>query len=91
MIIVSTKPGMMPRIEYANAACVLENMAIAATSLDINNIIHGGASGVAAQNEELKKQLEIPEGFNTILCASFGYATKKTPAKKHEKSVNKVN
>ena len=90
MIIVSAKPGMMPGIEYANAACVLENMAIAATSLGIENIIHGGASAVVAQSEELKKQLEIPEGFTPVLCASFGYAIEETPAKNHEIAVNKV-
>lgn len=61
MIIVSAKPGMMPRIEYANAACVLENMAIVATSLDIDNIIYGGASAVVAQNEELKNSLKFPK------------------------------
>ena len=35
MIVVSSKPAVFPGIEYANAACVIENMAIAATSLVI--------------------------------------------------------
>lgn len=90
MIIVSSKPGMMPGIEYANAGCVLENMAIAATSLGIDNIIWGGASAVVAQSEELQKALDIPEGFKPVLSASFGYAIGETPSKVHEISVNRV-
>ena len=39
MVIVSSKPAMMPGLEYANVGCVLENMVIAATSLGIDNII----------------------------------------------------
>ena len=39
MIFISSKPAVMPGIEYASAACVLENMALAATSLGIDNII----------------------------------------------------
>lgn len=90
MIIVSAKPGRMPGMEYANAACVLENMLIAATSLGIDNIIHGGGSAVVAQSEELMQKLGIPEGFKPTLCASFGYAVEKTPAKNHTIAVNRV-
>ena len=90
MIIVSAKPGMMPGIEYANAACVLENMLIAATSMGIDNIIWGGGSAVVAQSEELMKQLGIPEGFKPALCASFGYAVSEEPAKQHQISVNRI-
>lgn len=35
MIVVSSKPAVFPGIEYANAACVIENMAIATTSLEL--------------------------------------------------------
>ena len=90
MVIVSSKPAMMPGIEYANAACVLENMLLAATSMGIDNIIWGGGAAVVAQNEELKKRLNIPEGFRPLLCASFGYATEEVPAKTHEITVNRV-
>jgi len=39
MIFISSKPAIMPGLEYANTACVLENMAIAAISLGVDNII----------------------------------------------------
>ena len=90
MIFVSSKPTMMPGLEYANTACILENMSIAATSLGIDNIIWGGAAVAVAQNDELQKDLEIPEGYKPILCISLGYAPKTESPKKHEISVNKV-
>ena len=90
MIFVSSKPAMMSGLEYANAACVLENMAIAATSLGIDNIIWGGAAVAVAQSAELKEILKIPEGYKPVLCISLGYAKEKEFSKKHEISVNKV-
>ena len=89
MIIVSSKPAMMPGMEYANAACVLENMAIAATSLEIDNIIWGGASAVAKE-EPYRSRIGIPDGFVPVLAASFGYAVTEEPAKEHTISVNRV-
>lgn len=90
MIFVSSKPAMMPGLEYANTACVLENMAIAATSLGIDNIIWGGAAAAVEQNAELQKILEIPEGYKPILCISLGYASENEIPKKHEIAVNKI-
>ena len=89
MIFVSSKPAMLPGLEYANAACVLENMAIAATSMGIDNIIWGGAAAVA-QNAELSEKLSIPADFKPLLCISLGYGTNNEPPKKHAISVNRV-
>ena len=90
MIVVSARQGHMPGIEMANAATVLENMALAATDLGIDNIIWGGASAVIAQNPGLREKLQIPEGFNPALVASFGYAVEAEPAKQHSITVNRV-
>jgi len=90
MIFVSSKPAVMPGLEYANAACVLENMAIAATSLGIDNIIWGGAAAAVAQSAELSQKLGIPAEFKPLLCISLGYGTETEPPKKHEIAVNEV-
>ena len=90
MIFVSSKPARMPGLEYANTACILENMAIAATSMGIDNIIWGGAAVAVAQNNELQKDLKIPEGYKPILCISLGYAKEEESPKKHEITINKV-
>lgn len=89
MIFISSKPAMMPGLEYANTACVLENMAIAATSLGVDNIIWGGAASAVEQNTELREILEIPEGYKPILCISLGYASEDEIPRKHEIAVNK--
>lgn len=89
MVIVSSKPAMVSGIEYANAACVLENMAIAATSLGVDNIIWGGAS-VVAKEEPIRSKIGIPEGFTPVLCASFGYAVTEEPVKEHNISINRI-
>ena len=65
-------------------------MAIAATSLGIDNIIWGGAAAAVEQNVELQKILEIPEGYKPILCISLGYASEDEIPKKHEIAVNKI-
>lgn len=57
MIIVSSKPTMMPGIEMANTGCVLEKMATATTSLGIDNIIWAGPTAVFNQNEDKLKKL----------------------------------
>ncbi len=90
MIFVSSKSAMVPGLEYANAACVLENMAIAATSMGIDNIIWGGAAAAVAQNAKLSEKLGIPADFKPLLCISLGYGTENEPPKKHEISVNRV-
>ena len=90
MIVVSTMPGKMPGIEMANAATVLENMVLAATDIGIDNIIWGGAAVVIARDPALRKKVQIPEGFQPTLVASFGYGVSREPAKHHIISVNRV-
>lgn len=90
LIMVSSTPARVPGIEYANAACVLENMILAATDQNVDSILWAAATAVVKQDQELKKILEIPEGFSPVLCASFGYATTYEAPKEHTISVNVV-
>ena len=86
MIFVSEKDGM----DNANAACVLENMIIAATSMEIDNILWAGGCMVVKQDDELRNALGIPEEYIPSLCASFGYAKEPEEAKVHTITVNRV-
>lgn len=90
LILISSTPAMMPGIEYANAACVLENMVLAATDQKIDSIIWGGASVAVKQSTALKELLRIPAGYEPVLCASFGYAKEEVSPKEHAISVNSV-
>ena len=55
MVFISSKPAIMPGIEYANAACVLENMAIAATSLGCKHHLGWGCSSSCAKRATAKE------------------------------------
>ena len=79
---------MMPGIEYANAACVLENMVLAAADQKIDSIIWGGAAVAIKQSTTLKELLHIPAGYEPVLCASFGYATEYEAPKEHTIAIN---
>ena len=82
LVILSAAPTKMPGLEFANAGTVLENMAIAASRFGINSIIHGNVS-IAAQNAEILKELNIPEGLKPVLGISLGYAKNPESPKEH--------
>lgn len=88
MIIVSSTQSKVPGIENANAATVLENMAIAATALGLGSIVWGGAAGAIAQDPALAARAGIPEGFTPVLALSLGHATQEQEPRKHEISVS---
>lgn len=89
-IIVSSAPAILSGIEYANAACVLENMVLAATDQKVDSVLWGAAAAVVKENQELRQLLEIPDGFTPVLCASFGYAAAYEPPKEHTIAVNRI-
>lgn len=89
MIIVSTKTSKLPGMDYANAACILENMLIAATSLGIDNVMCAGCVNIMKQ-EHYKNKLQIPKDYEPIMCAYFGYAQNEEEPKNHIISTNRV-
>lgn len=90
LIMISSTPAILPGIEYANAACVLENMVLAATDQKIDSILWAAATAVVKQDREWKALLGIPDEFTPVLCASFGYAAVYEPPKEHTISINRI-
>ena len=90
MIIVSSAPPLRPGMEFTNAGCIIENMVLAATDLGIDSVVLAGAPSALAQNEQLQRQLGIPEGYKPLLGASFGYGTEDAPAKEHTIAINRI-
>lgn len=90
MIVVSSKPAVFPGIEYANAACVAENMAIAATSLGIDNVVWAGPTAVISKDTAIRNAVRIPDGYSPVLCISFGYGAEENTPKKHEITSNRI-
>lgn len=74
-IFVSAAPKQMASsLEYANAACVIENMLIAATDAGVDSIYLWGAVQALARNPELCAKMGIPEGFKPVSAAALGYS-----------------
>ncbi len=75
VVFVSVAPKQMaPNIEYANAACVIENMLIAATDAGVDSIYLWGAVQAMAQNSELCAKMRMPEGFKPVSAVALGYS-----------------
>lgn len=63
--------------EYANAACMIENMLLAATDLGLGSLYVQGAIRAmrgSAQEKEFRELLCLPEGFTPIGSAAIGFA-----------------
>lgn len=90
LIVVSSLPPHREGTDYANGGIIIENMVLAATDLNIDSCIMGAPIAALASNKELSATVGIPEGFNPVIGAVFGYATEEQTAKEHQITVNKV-
>ena len=82
VLVSASKEQAMANIQFSNAACVIENMLLAAADIGVDSIYLWGAPGVVANNAALRAELGIPEGFAPVSGALFGYALKPNPAEK---------
>ncbi len=73
LIIASCPPAPMEGVAQMNAACVVEMMALQATNEGLGNIYLYGVTAALAKNEDLMKQLGIPEGFVPLSALALGY------------------
>ena len=87
MIIVTTQPQPGSYPVELDAGIAVSHMALAATSLGLNDCIVA-MPGVAFEDEELKAKY-IPEGFNFTIALLIGYAANPggTP---HEPDFSKI-
>lgn len=90
LVLVSSTPVHRPGTDHANAGIVVENMVLAATDMGIDSVILGAAPAAIAQNEELIKALQIPDGYTPVLGVFFGYGAEETESKTHSITINRV-
>lgn len=74
IFVSASQEQMAPGIEYANTACVIENMLIAATDAGVDNIYLWGAVQGLSKNKEMCAKMGIPEGFKPVSAAAIGYS-----------------
>lgn len=83
LVIVSAIPSeIMPNIEYANGACIIQNMLLAATALGIDSVYLWAFLRGLAANSALMRELEIPDGSVPVSGLALGYA--KNPSEKEK-------
>lgn len=87
IIVSASEKQMAPGIEFANAACVIENMLIAATDAGVDNIYLWGGVQALAKNADLCAKMGIPEGFKPVSAAALG-CSKSGSAEARELSVS---
>lgn len=82
LVIVSCKPNAKaPNGEIANAACLIENMTLAATNLGIGSVYLWSILFAFKADEELLKELELAEGFFPISSIALGHSTEQLTEK----------
>ena len=92
LIIISGKPHeKFPHAELANAACIIENMALAATDLGIGSVYLWGILSAFNADKELLKTLNLPEGFIPASSIALGYPTESLTTEKELKQTIKIN
>ncbi|BCN28901.1 nitroreductase family protein [Anaeromicropila herbilytica] len=76
LIIVSGLPNkQIPNVELANAACIIENMSLAATDEGIGSVYILGAIAAFHADKELLNALNLPDGFIPVSGVALGYPT----------------
>jgi nitroreductase len=91
MVIVPINKSFSERYALVDLGIVVENVALAATSLGINSVICGMISNCFAGNraEEFKQRLGIPEDYEIGLAVLLGYAEKH--GMPHELNYSKIS
>ena len=61
-------------VNWMNAACVMENVLLAATDMGLGSTFIMGAVAAMRQNPELCAAAKVPEGFVPVCMAIVGYS-----------------
>lgn len=90
-IIVSSIPSEYATgMEYVNAGCIVENMILAATSLNIDTVMMAAPTRSIVDKTDLLVRLGIPNGYVPLLSSLFGYGKEKELPKEHHIVINRI-
>lgn len=88
--ILISAPKNQFQAEQLDCALAIQNIALAATEMDLNSIIMTGPIFAINANEDLKNKLNLPEGFVPFIGIAVGY-TNSTDIKVREYKDTNVN
>jgi len=72
-------------IEYANVGCVIENMILQATALNLGSTYIWGSLRKLRNHIEVMQKIKIPDQYTILSALAIGYPT--MPLEKREKKV----
>lgn len=72
LILISTKKCLVENVEYLNVSGVVENMLLAATDEGLGSIYLTSFLRKVEENDELRKELEIPGGYIHLAAVGVG-------------------
>ena len=88
LIFVSSKKAKYDQ-EYENVACVMENMALAATDIGVGNVYLKGMT-LHIEEKTLSKLLKLEEGVRAIAALGVGYPDGDIPPKVHNIKIERI-
>jgi nitroreductase len=71
-----------PNLEYINAGCIIENMMLAATDLNIGSVCITGALYAFTLEKNLLEPLHLSSGFRPLSGLAVGYSQKPLPQRR---------
>lgn len=75
IIVISAKQYVKyPHAEFANAACIIENMLLSATDQNIGSVYLWGVAMAIQLDSELFHEMDLPDGFIPVSGLALGYA-----------------
>ena len=77
-------------MEKLGAATIMENMILAATDMGLGSVFLLAICAALAQNPDIMKQLQIPEGFVPTAAMALGYAATEAKGAKHTIEVTRL-
>ncbi len=92
LIVISTKPNIFQAEKY-DAGIAIQNISIAATDMGLNSVVMMGVIMALANDINLSKRVEIPDGLSPMIAIAVGYTDDISEKIRHytEENVNFVS
>jgi len=91
VILISCKKREDSNVYIANAACIVENMHLAATDLGLGSVYLWGFLNAFSAEPELLDELSLPKGFVPVSAMTLGYPTEPLTEEKELSQTININ
>ena len=89
--VIAVSANKLEPINFSNAACVTQNMLLAATDLGLGSVYVMNIAMACKKDESLVKKLEIEDGFFPLASVALGCPAKEVEFRKEFTKKIKIN